>query len=202
MRFTIKAKDIISFNSSRPDVDKIDYPKYTSQIINLANQNAQRTRPKVVGTLSQLFPEYERETSDPTILGWKEWYVKRYPTAIDDATDKIYTQIDNLKEAIKKIDKKLVRTWVEDLVITKTFTGLYLQQIILAKIAEINQEDWRLATSDEESKGIDGYVGSKAYSIKPISYDQKKMLPENIPVTLVVYSKNSNGKDIDIEIRE
>lgn len=202
MRFTIKAKDIISFNNSRSDEIKIDYPKYTSQIINLANQNAQGTRPKVVGTLSQLFPEYERETSTPTISGWREWYTEKYPDALKEATNKIYAQIENLKEAIVKIDKNLVRTWVEDLVITKTFSGLYLQQIILAKIAELTGEEWRLASPEEESKGIDGYVGSKAYSIKPDSYDLKKMLPEEIEVTLVVYSKSSNGKDIDIEIRE
>lgn len=202
MRFTIKAKDIISFNNSRSGEIKIDYPKYTSQIINLANQNAQGTRPKVVGTLSQLFPEYERETSTPTISGWREWYTEKYPDALKEATNKIYAQIENLKEAIVIIDKKLVRTWVEDLVITKTFSGLYLQQIILAKIAELTGEEWRLASPEEESKGIDGYVGSKAYSIKPDSYDLKKMLPEEIEVTLVVYSKSSNGKDIDIEIRE
>ena len=202
MRFTIKAKDIISFNNSRSGEIKIDYPKYTSQIINLANQNAQGTRPKVVGTLSQLFPEYERETSTPTISGWREWYTEKYPDALKEATNKIYAQIENLKEAIVIIDKNLVRTWVEDLVITKTFSGLYLQQIILAKIAELTGEEWRLASPEEESKGIDGYVGSKAYSIKPDSYDLKKMLPEEIEVTLVVYSKSSNGKDIDIEIRE
>src|SRR3989344_4538581 len=31
-----------------------DFPKYTTQIINLANQNSQGTRPRVVGQLSEL----------------------------------------------------------------------------------------------------------------------------------------------------
>jgi len=30
------------------------FPKYTTQIINIANQNAQGTRPKVVGQMSEL----------------------------------------------------------------------------------------------------------------------------------------------------
>ncbi|HII38851.1 TPA: MjaI family restriction endonuclease, partial [Candidatus Micrarchaeota archaeon] len=34
-----------------------EFPKYTTQIINLANQNAQGTRPKVVGQLSELIQE-------------------------------------------------------------------------------------------------------------------------------------------------
>jgi len=33
------------------------FPKYTTQLINLANQNAQGTRPKVVGQLSELIQE-------------------------------------------------------------------------------------------------------------------------------------------------
>jgi len=31
-----------------------DFPKYTTQILNLANQNSQGTRPKVVGQMSDL----------------------------------------------------------------------------------------------------------------------------------------------------
>lgn len=34
------------------------FPQYTSQLINWANQNAQGTRPKVVGQMSELFPAY------------------------------------------------------------------------------------------------------------------------------------------------
>ena len=36
------------------EVESIEFPKYTSQIMNLANQNSQGTRPKVVGQLSEL----------------------------------------------------------------------------------------------------------------------------------------------------
>lgn len=32
----------------------VEFPKYTTQIMNLANQNAQGTRPNVVGQMSEL----------------------------------------------------------------------------------------------------------------------------------------------------
>ncbi|MBU1345210.1 MAG: MjaI family restriction endonuclease [Proteobacteria bacterium] len=35
-------------------VDSSDFPKYSTQILNLANQNAQGTRPAVVGQMSEL----------------------------------------------------------------------------------------------------------------------------------------------------
>jgi hypothetical protein len=39
-----------------------DFPKYTTQIMNLANQNAQGTRPKNVGQMSDLIQDFEGKT--------------------------------------------------------------------------------------------------------------------------------------------
>ena len=57
MKFTIKNDELVVLNGSKTP----NFPKYTSQLINWANQNAQGTRPKVVGQLSDLFPTYESE---------------------------------------------------------------------------------------------------------------------------------------------
>jgi len=164
MKFTIKNEELTILNGST----SVNFPKYTSQLINWANQNAQGTRPKVVGQLSDLFPEYETASDNISLNGWREWYLERHPDAIKNATNKIYSQVTNLSEAIKLIDKDLVRKWVEDLVITKTYNGLYVQDAILSKLAEKSGNSYRLAVPEEESQGIDGYVGNIPYSIKPI----------------------------------
>ncbi len=109
------------------------FPKYTSQIINLAGQNSHGTRPKVVRQLSELINECPEKSYE----GWKKWYLKKYPKAIENATEKIDLMIKNLEEAISKIDKKMVREWVEDLVLEKTFIELRFQEAILKKIAKI-----------------------------------------------------------------
>lgn len=54
MNYTLKNERIEAYNQS----DKYVFPKYTSQLINWANQNAQGTRPRVVGQMSELFPEF------------------------------------------------------------------------------------------------------------------------------------------------
>ena len=54
MKYTLKNELIESFNES----ESFEFPKYTSQLINWANQNAQGTRPVVVGQMSELFPEF------------------------------------------------------------------------------------------------------------------------------------------------
>ncbi len=169
------------------------YPKYATQIINLANSNAQGTRPKVVGQMSELIQEFQGES----ISEWEHWYKESHPNSIDDATDKIFKMIEHLKESIANIDRGVVRQWVEELVIVKTFTGLKFQEAILRKIAESKQTSYRLATVDEESQGIDGYIGDMAVSIKANTYLAKDMLPEHINMPMIYYTKRKS--DIVVE---
>lgn len=195
MNYTLKNENIESYNES----ESYTFPKYTSQLINWANQNAQGTRPVVVGQMSELFPEFMASDSEMTIDGWREWYIKRYPDAFDKATDKIYAQVQNLRDAIPLIDRDMVRHWVEDLVIYKTFNGLYVQKAILASLAERTGDTYRLATPEEESKGIDGFVGNIPYSIKPDTYKTMGRLSEVINVKMIYYTKTKTGLKIEVE---
>lgn len=195
MNFNIKNEELESLNGNKNAI----FPKYTSQLINWANQNAQGTRPKVVGQLSDLFPEYQEQAENVTVEDWKEWYLERYPNAVENATAKIYTQVQNLKEAIQLIDRDMVQRWVEDLVITKTYNGMYVQRAILAKLASIKGLSFRLATPEEESIGIDGYVGTIAYSIKPDTYKTMNRLSENIDVKMIYYTKTKTALKIEVE---
>ncbi len=68
----------------------------------------------------------------------------------------------------------MIADWVDDFLINKTFTGLYFQKAILASLADKRKTTYRLATPEEESIGIDGYVEDTPYSIKPNSYNYKK----------------------------
>lgn len=195
MKYTLKNENIESYNES----DTFSFPKYTSQLINWANQNAQGTRPVVVGQMSELFPEFMASGEDITIENWHDWYVKRYPDAFDKATDKIYAQVQNLRDAIPLIDREMVKHWVEDLVIAKTFNGMYVQKAILASLAERRGTTYRLATPEEESVGIDGYVGNVPYSVKPDTYKTMGRLSETIAVKMIYYTKTKTGLTIEIE---
>lgn len=195
MKLTIKNEELLELNeSSTPQ-----FPKYTSQLINLANQNAQGTRPKVVGQLSELFQEYQKNTDEISIDTWKKWYLSKYPKAIEDATNRIYEQIQNLKNAITLIDRNMIQKWVEDLIITKTYNGLYIQKAILSKIAKIKQKDFRLAKTEEEAIGIDGYIDKVPYSIKPDTYKTMSRLSESIEVKIIYYTKTKSGIEIEFD---
>ena len=188
--FKIKNNELIEEISGEAQ----NFPKYTTQLINLSNQSSQGTRPKIVGQLSDLIQkcphkEYEK---------WREWYLEQQPEAIDKATDRIFEMVKNLKESINKINKQMVRDWVEDLVIDKTFIGLKFQEAILKRVAKIIKKDYRLSNPQEESKGIDGFIGDIPVSIKPITYKTKNMLREQIEVKFIFYDKKKDGINVDI----
>ena len=180
---------------------EMHFPKYTTQLINLANQTAQATRPNRVGQLSEMFPEFRKNTKSPSVEAWELWYRERYPDAIDNASERIFSQIKNLQNAISLIDINMVRTWVNDLVINKTYQGLYFQQVILEFLAGVLCAPWRLSDPTEEAQGIDGYVGTIPLSIKPASYKSMDRLPEDIPYSMIYYRLNNSG-DLLIDVED
>lgn len=175
------------------EIPSPSFPKYVSQIINLANQNAQGTRPRVVGQLTDLIQEVSGKTLDE----WEQWYLQRYPDAIKTAKEKILSMLENLKDAMHNIDENMVSVWVKDLVIVQTFIGLQFQEAILKKAAEIKGVDYRLSEKTDESKGIDGYVGNIPVSIKPETYKVKQSLSETIAAKIIYYKKVKNGIEVD-----
>ncbi len=161
--------------------------------MNLCNQNAQGTRPSVVGQMSELVQECPYKTYQE----WKQWYLSKKPNAIADAAERIKTMVGNLKTAITLIDDNMIKTWVEDLVIAKSFTGLHFQQAILSRVAKMKRTTFRIAGPDEESKGIDGYIGQEKVSIKPETYKSKLGLPESIRIPIIYYEKLKDGVRVD-----
>lgn len=176
-------------------LESIEFEKYVSPIINLANRFAGGTKPKVVGQMSDLIHEFEGNTLED----WEKWYSEKNPEGINRATEKIMEMIEKLKETLSKIDEDIVREWVRDLVIVKTFVGLKFQEAILKKCADLLEVDYRLAGADDESRGIDGYIGDIPVSIKPESYKlERGRLSEKIDVPVLYYRKEKDYVEVEL----
>lgn len=197
--YTINKKSIDNFWNQYNT--KFDFPKYSTQILNLANKNAQATRPKYVGQLSELFKDFLLHSEDKTLDGWNNWYKNKYPDVMPIIKDKITEQINNLKKSINNINDKIIEEWISDLLSIKTYEGLYLQKLILYQLANWRNETCRLADINEESQGIDGFIGDKPYSVKPESYENKN-LNETINCTIIYYKKNKSNKSIEFYFYE
>lgn len=169
------------------------FPKYVTQVINLVNSNAGGTRPKVVGQMSELIKEFDGKSIDE----WIEWYTERYPTAVNDATDKIWNMYETMKAAFNAITKDMVENWVKDLVYGKTYCGLRFQTAIISAIASQIGKEWREANPAEEAQGIDGFIGEKPLQIKSSTYKLEAHLLESIEVPIVFYDKKKDGINIE-----
>jgi hypothetical protein len=115
------------------------------------------------------------------------------PESITIAANKIFEMVNNFKDVMPQLDREMVERWVKDLVIIKTFIGLKFQEAILKRVANHFNTTYRLAEPGEESLGIDGIIGKKAVSIKPITYEAKKALSEVIEVPILFYEKVKDG---------
>lgn len=177
------------------DTEVSTFPKYATQILNLANQNAQGTRPSVVGQMSELIQDFKGNK----IKDWEEWYLEKHPEAITNAAKKIFEMVTNFKDVMSQIDREMVEKWVKDLVIIKTFVGLKFQEAILKSVSQFFKTSYRLAQPAEESAGIDGFIGNKPVSIKPTTYDLKKSLAEIIEAPVIYYEKVKDGIKVSFD---
>ncbi len=196
MATQIKIKNDELFRLLNADIP--EFPKYTTQLMNLANQNAQGTRPAVVGKMSDLIQEFPGKE----LAGWEEWYLKSHPTAIEEATNRVFGMIELLKIAIDQITKDMVRNWVKDLVITKTFAGFKVQEAILKHIAERESTTYRTASAQEESQNIDGVIGNRFVSIKPVTWSGMLTSPIEIKIDMIYYEKTKVGLVIKYDFSE
>ena|SRR2546425_1277128 len=171
------------------------FPKYTTQLLNQANTWAGGTRPAIVGQMTELLKEFT--LTQNSYDQWRKWYLRRKPEAITQAAARIKKMLAQMSQALKLIDDELVRAWVDDLVIVKTFAGLRVQQAVLSRLAKMDDTTYRVATPAEESKGIDGYVGKRPVSIKPSTYKQMSRLSESINIPIVYYEKSKEGIEVD-----
>jgi len=86
-KLKIKNKEV----SQLLEAEVVSFPKYATQLINLANQNAQGTRPEVVGQMSELIKRFKGKK----LKEWETWYLNEYPEAIEKAKRKIVHMLEN-----------------------------------------------------------------------------------------------------------
>jgi hypothetical protein len=181
-----------------------EFPKYTTQILNPANQNAQSTRPRVVGQMNEIIDEFRNEHPNGTYEDWVEFYFREYDgeERIDESVRRLAEMVDKMREAMEKIDEDMIRAYIEDLVLYKTYEGFDIQDAILQKLAQEYKADYSRATAEDEPKGIDGYLGDQPVSVKPETYNREDQLQEDIQAPIVYYEEYSSSDALQVDITE
>jgi len=175
------------------DEEPASFEKYISPILNMANRFAHGTNAKIVGQMTELIQQFP----GGSLSDWEQWYIENHPEAIENASRKIQQEIEALKIAIERIDEETILKWARDLIVIKTFIGLKFQDAILKKVSDILNTSYTIATTEQESHGIDGFIDDKPVSIKPESYKQMQALPEHIDHRMIHYKKAKGGIVVD-----
>ena len=191
MEFEIKKNDKVKF------IEESDFPKYTTQIMNVFNGGAGScTGPKVVGPLKDIFQKFLDSGQEPNLENWKKFYEKDHIDKYDIAFQKIKESQSKYINAIKLINDEMLKEYQKDLIIKKTFLGLSVEYFILNYLSEKYELEYRFATSKEESQNIDGYIDGNPIQIKPESHKsniQVKNININVPIIYYVIEKNKKN---------
>lgn len=175
------------------DVGEITtFPPLSSELIQLANLKTHAVTKKIVGKPQDLIQQFEGKTYEE----WCERYTAEHPGAIDKATDMIAASVAELKAAVDNINRDLVKRWVKETVLKKTYARFRLPEVILKKIARIRELPFRPPDAAEEAEGIDGFIGETAFRVRPVSYYFKAPPDEPAVPDTIYFEKTKSGVKI------
>jgi hypothetical protein len=156
----------------------VNYPKYFTTKVNNANSWSQATFKRSIGDLGKLFTKFRNShrSSEQTMENWRTYFNTQRPGKLEEAIAKTSAkylevlQYDVDVDVLSQETLSNIATWMDALIIEKTFIGQMAQVETLSAFAQHNSMKITTATTEEDSMGIDGYVGSVSVSVKPESY--------------------------------
>jgi uncharacterized protein YukE len=172
-----------------------DFPEFTGELIQLANRKANGTQRKIMGKTAEMIERFGGKSYEE----WRDWYETERPGAVDQATDKIFDTVKKMARAMEKLDRELVRKWVLESVLKKTYAASRIQEVVLKKIACIKKDSCRLSDEAEQDAGIDGFIGNRAYRIRPVSHYFKPPVEPPADCETVYFEKGKDGLKVYYE---
>jgi hypothetical protein len=172
-----------------------DFPKYTTQILNLANQNAQSTRPRVVGDMNDLIEEFEEKHPNGTFEDWKEFYLKEKEgeRKLDESSDKLLEMVKRIKDAMEKIEENMAERYIRDLVLYKTYTQIDHPEVIIKRTANQFQLDYEIGGDTY----IDGKIGD--VPVRVVSMQEASGISTADNVARIVYKENKSNNGLEVD---
>lgn len=177
--------------------DNVLFPKYVSGLLNFAFNTSRANAASKIGHVSTEIQSFDEEVKNGSMDDFNEYLLGKFPNREEYSFEKTMGLLEGMKEALSVIDGDVVKDYMSNMK-NNTWVGLRVQETLLKKLADEAGSTWRLATQEEEAKGIDGYVGNKAYQVKPTSHKAMGRLGEKFDCAVIYYDKGSNGIKFEI----
>lgn len=178
--------------------EKDNIPKYTFSSLNNAVKYSGANKKRVVGDISDIYEEFEKEYPDGDFEDWKKFYNSEYngEERLDNATEKAFEMFLKIRAAIKQIDKDDVQNFVEGLVLNGTYTNRNPREAIAKKLDDILSADCEFIPSAEREGDEHIRVGTEPYKLIRTS-NREECQSGNI-----IHFEEKSGGDITIDRSE
>lgn len=181
--------------------EEIDFPRYTTFLINQASQTSKATRPNIVGQLSVEFPLFLQECFDnnvePSLNGWIYYHTNKFMDALELAKERTVEMIERFRRAINEIDDELIEVWIKDLLYKKTYIGLNTEGLIRDYLRS-NGLEVRKSSVQEEGRNIDLFIMGNPYQVKPETFRHTAPHTGHQDLPPVIYYRKKDNNNIEI----
>jgi len=144
-----------------------EWPRYATQLLNIAGQNAQCFKATKVGSMKETWLAFMETGQPDTIENWEKFYIEQQGwEGIEWAANKLFDKAVN-DMRIPWLNKELCRSYVEEVIFNKTHFGMGGETSAIKAAAKYFDMDYRFSTAEEESQGIDGWLGDYPVQVKP-----------------------------------
>lgn len=174
-----------------------EYPKYVSQILNLANQNAQATRAEYVGKMKDILREFDSTHPEGTYDDWVDFYMSGYngDEKISNSAERLYDMVEKMRKAMQEIDEEDAERYVSQLVLYKTYMGNDIDEVIARKLEQVYSREVQLKPKD----WVVGYIDDIPFVLQSLDDGVKTKSPEN---AVTVYYRVESDNSIVIDSHE
>jgi len=166
-----------------------EWPRYATQLLNIAGQNSQAFRPKYIGSCKDAWLKMRSDGIKGTLSEWEKYHSDNFGSeCLVEAGKKIHDMI--VKMNVGNITEEMCIDYVKEVVYNKTHMGMGGEEVAVRVVADYYGLPYRFSTAEEESQGIDGWAGDYPIQVKPHDSAFKGHVhnhPDKDKVLLVTY---------------
>lgn len=154
------------------DLPGFDWNKYQRGFMGILNNSYNQScnsGTKVLGDMSEITSEFEGGSYEDFIEFYNDEYdgEQRKYDAIDKMAENLVSRIESVGGTL---DWGYAVSWASryiESMLVNSYRGFMDEERAIELVADELQMPWRVAPPEDESRGIDGYIGGRSVQVKP-----------------------------------
>lgn len=143
-----------------------EWPKYSTQLLNVAAQNCKAFDVKKVGSAKETWLAMRNQNIPGTFENWCQFYDQQpFAQNIPGQAAKLYEMVQ--KMGITGIPLSMCEDYIREVIYNKTHMGMAGEEMAIQAVGEYYGLQVRFSTAEEEAQGIDGWIGEIPVQVKP-----------------------------------